>query len=214
MGIDLILVQIEKAGKAAEAAKAEIDGRWTPEAQAERRKEIDAQLASRIEPLHEQAQDDLHWALEEANITHYNARREIGPKTTSEWAEAQARASFVRAELAELGDPRAILEAFTLAGLADDKVGSYLVWFEGSRLLKGWLDDPENSPVARAQGPGRPNIAARASIRQVFDELQALAMGDVEKAHRERLGAIQQQRVDLLKAINTYLPGDRPRIGF
>jgi hypothetical protein len=214
MAIDLLLAQIEKAGKAAEAAKGEIDGRWTPEAQLERRKEIDAQLASRIEPLQEEAEDDLAWQLEAANIKHYNRRREFGPQTPGEWTEAQARAPFVAAELAELEEPRDILERFTLAGLADDTVGAYLVWFQGSQLLRAWLEDPEHAPTASTQGPGRPNIAARASIRQVYDELQALALGDVEKAHAERLGAIQQQRVDLVRLLNRYQPGDRPRIGF
>jgi hypothetical protein len=187
---------IERAAKAAEARRAQIDDRWLPEVRQQEQVSIDAELRECIEGLRDEGVEQLDQLGEQARLGRFQAELALAPHDAETWGQASARAGFVAADVASVETPADIVDLYKMHQAASDLVGAWLVVREGSKVLAGWTTDEKRGQQEQAR-------AALAELR----ELGGLA--GIDRTHAEELKYIDELRRELFQAVSKHYPESR-----
>jgi hypothetical protein len=201
MSVGDLVRGIERASRAAEAARELIDERWLPEVQQQERASIDAQTRERIEGLRDEGFEQLDQLREQARLERFKAELALAPHDAEGWGQAAARAGFVAADVAAVAQPGDIVDLYKMHQGASDVVGAWLVVREGSKVLSSWTTDEKRGQQAAA--------------REALGQLRELAgLAGIDRTHAKELKYIDELALELGRAVSKHFPEARSPVRF
>lgn len=198
--IEAVFGQIEDAQAEAAAATARIErrlehnrktlGTWDNKhlaeerardyaADAEREKaQVDRDLTRRLVLLRREGREAIEAERQTIMDAAFLAAIQQGPQGAEAWQEAEARAPFVREDMAATTDPSEIVRRYELLKDAGDHVGAWLVARYGRRALVDGLEQHE------------PMSAASIAWHRALDALDKSTRGELEAEQQKALSAL------------------------
>ena len=186
------IAKMEKSNEAAEGSGGLLILTYSPEFLASRTGEINAALQEQIDTLRAEAQELVEDARKQCDVSFYQATQQLGPQTPEAWAEASARAQFVRLDLAQMA-PGDVMGHYNLAKDAGDILGSWLIATEGLSYLDKVIAETTS-------------MADQIDARQAGDNLNQALYGEAYTDRKTALAELDGLSNELQRPIT---PGEK-----
>ena len=186
------IAKMEKSNQVAENSGGLLVPTYSPEYLQAQTDKINSELQVKIDDLRAEALGLIEASRKQVDIGFYQAVQSLGPQTPQEWAEAAARAQFVRGELATLA-PADILDQFTLARDAGDVLGSWVIGTEGLNHLDKLATEATD-------------VSGQVDARQVGDSLNQAVYGEAFTTRKTTLAELGDAERELSRPVT---PGEK-----
>ena len=191
-----VIQRMQQEVAQAQAKKGKIDQRLAPEHQRAMAAEIDAELVKELVYWRERGEELIDRQRKEADIGLHKTRQERRPQGAAGWAEAQARAGFVQADVEGL-EPTEISNAYQLAKVSGDGVGAWLIARAGLARLDALGKVPADVNDLQA-------INEAMNYARLAEKLRDTVYGPAQKVYRKRSREIDQQAYQLHQPVHEW----------